>query len=58
MNYYIQWDTFKNILFYDILQLHEGIKAYKCKLCPQAYGQSQELKKHLNTFHRKDNFKE
>jgi len=34
--------------------VHEGIKKFKCKLCPQAaYGQSHELKKHLTNFHKK-----
>ena len=41
-----------NIFLY-FMQVHEGIKKFKCKLCPQAYGQSHELKKHLTNFHKK-----
>ena len=40
-----------HILYF--MQVHEGIKKFKCKLCPQAYGQSHELKKHLINFHKK-----
>ena len=42
-----------NNIFLYFMQVHEGIKKFKCKLCPQAYGQSHELKKHLINFHKK-----
>ena len=33
--------------------VHKGIKRFKCDYCSNAYGQSHELKKHLQICHNK-----
>ena len=49
--YMLDWLKWYFIIIF--LQLHEGINRFKCQLCPQAYGQSHELKKHMLS-HKKD----
>ena len=46
-------DTFFVISCFSYFQVHEGIKDFKCELCPYATATGKELRNHITVVHEK-----